>query len=278
MKTSRRSFLKMLLAGGAIGATGLIASNLGLKLLGSQSSAKPNSTTQQTDQKEMKYPYPNDPNTAWGMVIDLQKCTGCQDYPEGQAPCQTACREMHNVPPEMDYIKIYQKQDNVMQKPYNFPRICMQCENPPCVNICPVGAAFRREDGDGLVLIDHGRCIGCRLCMAACPYETRYFNWYKYDEPNKKIIPEDSPYYVTFHPRGVTDKCDFCGGHLGYRGQISGCASACPEGALYYGNLKENAVTNSKGETINVTEIVKARGGYRYKEELGTHPRVYYLP
>ena len=113
--------------------------------------------------------------------------------------------------------------------------------------------------------------------MTACPYETRYFNWDEYEEPNKKILEHDSPMYATNHIRGTTDKCDFCA-HEGYLGRISHCAAACSNGALYYGNLKENMVTNSQGETLDVKKVLNERNGYRYKEELGTNPRVYYLP
>ena len=236
-------------------------------------------------------PVPNRGSMAFGMVIDLNKCDGCkndrvysvaiQDYEPG---CTAACRVMHNVPPEQEWIKIFYTKDNPMTNGYYFPRPCMQCQRPPCVRVCPVGASYHRPldhdgkgPGDGLVLIKYHRCIGCRICMAACPYEVRYFNWAAYDEPNKTIFKYHSPMYATKRTLGTVEKCDFCA-HMGYGGRLAACAQACTKGAIYYGNLKENAVTNSHLETIDVQKTITSRTGFRMKEELGTRPRVYYLP
>ncbi|MHA1983920.1 MAG: 4Fe-4S dicluster domain-containing protein [Candidatus Hodarchaeales archaeon] len=279
MEKNRRNFIKAVIAGSAVIATGVIL--FPKSIPGSSTITKTQKTQQSSTElktlDDLNYPEPNDPNKALGMVIDLDKCNGCVKDNGEEPDCVSACRVSHNVPPEMDWIKIFKKQDNPLQEPYFFPRICQQCENPPCVEVCPVGAALRRHDGDGLVLINHEVCIGCRLCMTACPYETRYFNWEEYEEPNKTLLKYDSPMFATEHIKGTTDKCDFCA-HKGYLGQIAHCASACKSGALYYGNLKENLVTNSQGETLDVKKVVNDRNGYRYKEELGTNPRVYYLP
>jgi molybdopterin-containing oxidoreductase family iron-sulfur binding subunit len=283
MESSRRSFLKMLLAGGSLaGGSLLMLNNLPYGNFAKASLNDSENPPGSQPGDAFNYPNPNDPNKAWGMIIDLNKCRGCGEYGDSEPPCSSACRVMHNVPPEQEWIKIYFVQDNPMQKGYYFPRVCMQCEEPPCRRVCPVNAALRRDDGDGLVLIDHDRCIGCRLCIAACPYEVRYFNWgeYKdqYDDPEKrKLLQFDSPMYVTKHQKGTTDKCDFCG-HFAYQGLLPACVSACTEGALYYGNLKDNAVTNSKNETLNVAKVISENGSYRFKEELGTKPRVYYIP
>ena len=279
MEDDRRRFLKLILAGTVFSAGALVIAK---SIPGSSSKSTTSESNQQSTGKiesidDFHYPNPNDKNKAFGMIIDLEKCNGCEKIEGNEPDCVNACRVSHNVPPEMDWIKIFKKQDNPYQEPYFFPRICMQCEKPPCVEVCPVGAALRRHDGDGLVLIDHKRCIGCRLCMTACPYETRYFNWDEYSEPRASLLKYDSPMFATNHIKGTTDKCDFCG-HEGYMGHISHCAAACNNGALYYGNLKENLVTNSQGETLDVKKVLNERNGYRFKEELGTHPRVYYLP
>jgi molybdopterin-containing oxidoreductase family iron-sulfur binding subunit len=193
---------------------------------------------------------------------------------------------MHNVPPDAEWLKVFYRKDNPLEEGYYFPRPCMQCQNPPCVNVCPVGAALHRphstdgtKEGDGLVLIDYNRCIGCRACMAGCPYQVRYFNWSQYDEThfNTDLYKYHSPMYSTFHIKGVMEKCDFCS-HMAYQGKLSACTAACPKGAIYYGNHKENAMTNSKNETINVKETISKRSGFRFKEEYNTRPRVYYLP
>ncbi|OLS26386.1 MAG: Hdr-like menaquinol oxidoreductase iron-sulfur subunit 1 precursor [Candidatus Heimdallarchaeota archaeon LC_3] len=274
MDKNRRNFLKAIVAGSAVVSGALL---LPKTILGSSSKINiQQSSNELKSLDDLKYPEPNDSNISFGMVIDLDKCDGCEKDNGEEPDCASACRDSHNVPQEMDWIKIYKRQDNPFQEPYFFPRICQQCENPPCVEVCPVGAALRRHDDDGLVLINHDICIGCRLCMTACPYETRYFNWEQYNVPNKNI-KHNSPMYSTKHIKGTTDKCDFCG-HRGYLGEIAHCASACKNGALYYGNLKENLVTNSQGETLDVKKVVNERNGYRYKEELGTNPRVFYLP
>ena len=278
----------MIMAGSIIAVGSILSLNkLSILNKGDASSENVDSTSQSiVPGDKFTYPNPNESNKAWGMVIDLNKCTGCNVSEDEEPACMEACRKMHNVPPDQVWIKIFHVKDNPFTEGYNFPRVCMQCENPPCRNICPVTAALRRDEGDGLVLIDHDRCIGCRLCIAACPYEARYFNWEdqifsqenidKYGW-NPDTVKYDSPMFVTRHQRGTTDKCDFCG-HMAYQGLKPACVSACSEGSLYFGNLKENAVTNSLKETLDVKKVISDRGGYRFKEEVGAKPRVYYIP
>ena len=206
-------------------------------------------------------------NRRWIMVVDLAKCDGC-------AACTKACTEMHNVPYGQEWIKVYQHQDNPGLGPYWFPRPCMQCDNPPCVRVCPVSATFKREDG--VVLIDQNRCIGCRMCMAACPYSARYFNW------SGQLNVEGDDYDIDMetnavHRRGVVGKCHFCSQHL-RSGKLPGCASACRMGAIYFGDELEGAVTNGIGETVELSKLLETGGAFRFLEELGTKPRVYYLP
>lgn len=214
-----------------------------------------------------RYPFSVPSTHQWAMVIDLEKCDGCNQ-------CQVGCDKYHHVPPQQEWIKVYQLQDTESGTPYWFPRVCNQCDNPPCVKVCPVGATFKREDG--IVLIDQDRCIGCRFCLAACPYSARYFNWTEPPQtPQEKAQPYD-PQMNTPHRKGVAEKCLFCP-ELLEQGKLPSCATSCMMGAIYFGDRNEDAVTNQTGETLKLSDLVE-QGAYRPLEELGTHPRVYYLP
>jgi molybdopterin-containing oxidoreductase family iron-sulfur binding subunit len=220
-----------------------------------------------------KGPHPGDPgagNQRWVMVIDLARCDGCGD-------CTEACTAMHVVPEGQEWIKVYEVGHGETSNSHAtfFPRPCMQCDNPPCVNVCPVGASYKREDG--IVLIDQNLCIGCRFCMAACPYSARYFNW---AEPPHTAQELSQPYSVETnlpHRRGVAEKCLFCPA-LTRQGQLPACVSACEMGALFFGDEHEDAVTNSLGETYRLSKLLAEGAAHRHLEELGTEPRVWYLP
>jgi molybdopterin-containing oxidoreductase family iron-sulfur binding subunit len=142
------------------------------------------------------------------------------------------------------------------------------------VKVCPVDATFKRDDG--LVLIDNERCIGCKFCMAACPYSTRVFNW------NEPVIPldiKDLKYSAeTGVPAkiGTVEKCDFCPDRA-REGLLPPCVEACPNGVFYFGDENEDTVSNGD-ETLSFSQLIKDRAAYRFQEELGTKPRVYYLP
>ncbi len=208
------------------------------------------------------------PGRKWVMVIDLSRCDGCKK-------CTEACQKMHFTPPDREWIRVFKMQDAEDTAPYFFPKPCFHCDNPPCTKVCPVGATFKRQDG--IVLIDNERCIGCRFCIAACPYSTRYFNWGRPHHSPKDQKTEYSP--ETGYPRriGTVEKCDFCPEML-EAGGLPQCAAGCAMGAVYFGDQLEDAVTNSKGETERFSRLLKDRAGYRFMEELGTEPRVYYLP
>jgi molybdopterin-containing oxidoreductase family iron-sulfur binding subunit len=151
----------------------------------------------------------------------------------------------------------------------------MHCDNPPCVRGCPVGATYKRTDG--IVMMDQERCIGCRNCIAQCPYSARFFNW---AEPPHTAAELKNVYSVEHnypHRRGVVEKCILCPEML-REGMLPGCAEACKMGALYFGDELEDAVTNAKGETMQFSKIAAKGAGFRLMEELGTEPRVYYLP
>ena len=207
-------------------------------------------------------------NQKWVMVIDLTKCDGCGD-------CTKGCNAMHFVPPMQEWIRVYEVEDNPAAGAYFLARPCMQCDNPPCVRGCPVGATFKRTDG--IVMMDQERCIGCRNCMAQCPYGARSFNW---GEPPHTPAELSQPYSMEYnypHRKGVVEKCIFCP-HLLRAGKLPECAEKCTMGAIYFGDEYEDAVTNSKGETIQLSKVTKQGAGFRLLEELGTNPRVYFLP
>ncbi len=203
----------------------------------------------------------------WVMVIDLARC-------KHALACQRACNKHHDMPEDPAYLNVYEMKDAPDTAPYWMPKTCFHCDRPACVSVCPVDATFKREDG--IVLIDNERCIGCRFCMAACPYSTRVFNW---NEPEQKIDILNMAYDPELGlPRkmGTVEKCDFCPDMLSI-GKLTPCAEACPNGVYFVGDKNEDTVTNGS-ETFRFSELVKNKAGYRYMEDLGTEPSVYYLP
>lgn len=201
------------------------------------------------------------------MVIDLSRCKNVK-------ACQTACNHMHSVHPTQNWIKVLEMQDADKTAPYWEPTTCMHCDEPPCVKVCPVDATFKRQDG--IVLIDSDRCIGCRFCMAACPYSTRVFNW---EEPvlTKEVAEKDYSCETSMpQKKGTVGKCDFCP-DMTRRGELPHCVSACPNGVFMFGDMIQDSVTNG-AETFRFSELIKDKAGYRLMEDLGTKPSVYYLP
>ena len=207
------------------------------------------------------------PGKKFVMVVDLSRC-------KNALKCQKACQKEHLLPSQDKWLKVYKMQDSPESAPYWMPKPCLHCDKPPCVKVCPVDATFKRSDG--LVLIDNERCIGCRFCMAACPYSTRTFNW---EEPHTNNEAEGIAYSPeTSIPRkmGTVEKCDFCPDML-REGKLPHCVTACPNGVYYFGDANEDTVTNGD-ETVRFRQLLKDKAGYRYLEALGTEPSVYYLP
>lgn len=213
------------------------------------------------------------PNRKFVMVIDLAKCSNL-------LKCQSSCNTNHFITGDHAWLKVYKMQEEEDTAPYWMPTVCMHCDHPACVTVCPVDATFKRRDG--LVLIDTERCIGCRFCMAACPYSTRVFNW---KEPNQGEIIMDmgdgtnrpSPEYAGLPSlKGTVDKCDFCP-HKIKENELPHCVTACPNGVYYFGDKYEDTVTNGE-ETLRLSKLLKEKDGYRLMEGLGTKPSVYYLP
>jgi len=214
------------------------------------------------------------PNRKFVMVIDLAKC-------KNALKCVIACNKHHYITGENAWIKVHKMQESKDTAPYWMPRTCMHCDQPACVTVCPVDATFKRRDG--LVLIDNERCIGCRFCMAACPYSIRVFNW---EEPLQGEMSEITMHLGGEHPspdyagmpsyKGTVDKCDFCP-HTIKNNELPHCVTACPNGVFYFGDKYEDTVTNGE-ETLRLNKLLKDKAGYRLLEELGTAPSVYYLP
>ena len=260
METNRRGFLKI----GGICALGLGALPVvdGLALA-----------------KDLPRVSPNPEALAgkkWAMVIDMKKCwekgkPGCKD-------CMLACHKTHNVP-EIPTIKeeikwiwsdgyehVFPGQSsdftNENFHDRQFIVMCNHCTNPACVRVCPTKATFKRPDG--VVMMDFHRCIGCRFCMAGCPFGARSFN---FRDPRPFIQNELNATFPT-RERGVVEKCNFCDERLAV-GKLPACVEACKCGALCFGDQ-----TDPKSD---VRKLLSSRFTIRRKPDLGTEPNVYYI-
>lgn len=209
----------------------------------------------------------------WAMVIDTRLFRGPEDY----EPLIEACHKVHNVPhiPGNQDIKWFwlDKYERVFPDDMNahindktrqasYPLLCNHCTNPPCVRVCPTQATYRMEDG--IVAMDYHRCIGCRFCMAGCPYGARSFNFV---DPRKYLSdPVPNPTFPT-RMIGVVEKCTFCAERLA-AGQMPACVEAAG-GKILFGDLEDPNST--------VRQALAANYSIRRKPNLGTQPGVYYL-
>lgn len=201
----------------------------------------------------------------WTMILDLRYCDGC-------GTCTTACQDRHYLNKDQEWIKVY-KLTGPTGKVSFLPVLCQMCEDPPCQAVCPVGATFRNDQG--LVLIDQSVCIGCKTCMAACPFEARYFNATaptRKPPATKRATPEDPvPQQV-----GTVGKCVWCADGLS-KGELPACVAACTMGVIYIGDLTTDVAVNGNGTAIRISQFLEENDAVRLKEELGTNPRVYYV-
>lgn len=208
----------------------------------------------------------------WAMVVDTRKCTDTL-----REKMIEACNHAHNVPHSENHrheIKWIWNEgfDHAFPGQMNEhlpPEVtrnevvvmCNHCENPPCVRVCPTKATFKRDDG--IVLMDYHRCIGCRFCMAACPYGSRSFNY---------VVPfKDRSLIVSKFPtrmKGVVEKCNFCAEKIA-KGEMPACVDACENNELIFGDLGD---PESK-----VSQILRMHYTIRRKPEIGTQPQVYYI-
>ncbi len=223
---------------------------------------------------------PSSESHEWTMLIDQTQCIGCNR-------CTWACKAVNDFPGDIWWNVVYTQgpRQGTAAGTLFLPRPCMMCKEPPCVDVCPVQATYKRA-GDGLVVMDHEKCIGCRYCMAACPYGARYFNW-KAPDGGNDAIPLFGQAEVPRRPRGVVEKCTFCQHRIdaglakglkpGVKAEATpACVVVCPVPARFFGDLKEGKVYHPTfGERSASSFTSKA---VKLKEELGTNPRVLYLP
>ncbi|TKJ38509.1 4Fe-4S ferredoxin [candidate division LCP-89 bacterium B3_LCP] len=199
----------------------------------------------------------------WGMVINLDRCQ------ENCTACLDACRHENNVALSGDerwdihWIRKVRIEGKIGSKTTEKSVIllCNHCDNPPCAQVCPVQATYKRDDG--IVIIDHHRCIGCRYCMIACPYNARCFNFKDTEEWPNKERPRRS--------HGVAESCHLCAHRLDV-GKMPACVEACQRvgaEALFVGDMNDPA--------SNVSELITNNAVKRLKEDLGTAPKVHYI-
>ncbi len=197
----------------------------------------------------------------FGMVIDLKECLGCQ-------ACTVACKVEHGTPPGIFWNRVTEIEEGEYPavRKYFLPRLCMHCKNPSCVEVCPTGASHQREDG--IVLIDHEKCMGCKYCIVACPFGARYFNEENRGYFGDGLTPYEKVMYRE-HQTGVVEKCNFCVERLD-AGQQPACVGTCIARARYFGDLDD--------PDSEVSQLIRRKHGYRLLEELDNSPSVYYLP
>jgi molybdopterin-containing oxidoreductase family iron-sulfur binding subunit len=209
----------------------------------------------------------------WGLVVDLKKCR----EKDSCNACIRACNAAHNVPQfndrqhEVKWIwtqpfatvfpfaqPLYSPENDIGVK---VPLMCNHCANPPCTRVCPTRATWKRDDG--IVMMDWHRCIGCRYCIAACPYGSRSFNW----QDPRPAIANINPDFPT-RTKGVVEKCNFCDERLA-RGQRPACVDACPQDVFTFGNLAD--------ADSGPRRLLRVRFAVQRKPELGAGPSIYYL-
>ena len=211
----------------------------------------------------------------WAMVIDLRKCIGC-------SACTVACVAENHLPPGVVYRPVSEQEvgtyPNVSRQ--FLPRPCMQCDDPPCTDVCPVAATYKRPDG--VVEINYEKCIGCRYCIPACPYGARTFDWGEnWTDGTPAFEPYEAappPEYGRPWPRrspgsgaspiGNVRKCQFCLHRLN-AGMLPACTSTCVGGATYFGDMNDP-------ESL-VSSLIGNENVERLREDKGTEPKVYYL-
>jgi dimethyl sulfoxide reductase iron-sulfur subunit len=259
---TRWRLLKAMAGAGVVGAVGL--PRIGS---GSEATPEPDQVTAGEATSEIHIEAPPAEASGerqWAFVIDLRLCDGCDK-------CTEACQKDHFLAPDQKWIDVYRMTSSSGQ-PFFMPRLCMHCENPPCEKVCPVGATFMNQEG--VVLVDQKTCIGCRMCMAACPYDARYFNW---DEspPVPEEYSQPMPEFPVPQRQGTVGKCVLCV-HYSESGQLPACVEACSMGALYIADLRADVATNGN-ETVKLSTFLNDNDAIRLKEELGTRPRVFYI-
>jgi len=220
-------------------------------------------------------------NVLYGYGLDISRCIGCRR-------CVYACVEENNQSrdPEIHWIRVlefereravrglaleegnpyYDHEQVPAEGKIYVPISCQQCEDSPCTNVCPTGATW--TEPDGIVVIDYDWCIGCRYCMASCPYGARHFNWSDPQIPADEVNPET--HYLGNRPRqrGVVEKCTFCIQRV-RDGRYPACVEACPVGARKFGNLLD--------PDSEIRYLLKNKRTFVLKAELETRPKFFYF-
>ena len=221
---------------------------------------------------------PAEDGVLFGYALDLSRCIGCRR-------CVYACVDENNLSrePQIHYIRVlemdkqrgvdfthanayYEAETVPREGHFYMPVACQMCEDSPCEKVCPVGATWKEKDG--IVVVDYDWCIGCRYCMAACPYSARKFNWGEPDVPADKLNTEMHYLGNRPRPRGVVEKCTFCVRRV-RQGQYPACVEICPVGARKFGNLLDSA--------SEVRYVIENKRIFILKEELNTQPKFFYF-
>ena len=222
---------------------------------------------------------PAEAGVLWGYGLDLSRCIGCRR-------CVYACVRENNqsrVNPQLQWIRVlrlkkgslinlensehYYNPETVPEPGFMYlPVQCQHCENPPCVRVCPVKATWKEPDG--IVVVDYNWCIGCRYCIAACPYKGRVFNWAEPSVPSEELNTE--VHYLGNRPRmkNVVEKCTFCIQRT-RKGRYPACVEICPTGTRKFGNLLDRA--------SEIRYMIENKRVFRLKEDFNTEPKFYYF-
>lgn len=199
----------------------------------------------------------------YGMVIDLSRCIGCN-------ACTVACKSHNGTPKDIFWGQVLMEEKGKYPNARILPTpiLCMHCEDAPCVAACPTGATYKDENG--IVHIDQDKCIGCRVCMASCPYNARQF---MFDDPETYFPGEETTELEKVQnekfPKGVVTKCDFCSDRL-EEGLLPACVATCPAHARIFGDLDD--------PESEVSKLIIKKDGEPLLSHVGTNPSVYYLP
>jgi Fe-S-cluster-containing dehydrogenase component len=202
----------------------------------------------------------------YGMVIDLKRCYGCYS-------CMMACKTKNHTPPGVFWARVLKGEEGTFPNTVRqaLPVLCMHCDNPSCVEVCPTGATFMQEDG--IVVVNKDTCMGCKSCLMACPYGARYTveSWESYFPDGLPLSPYEEfakQKWEEVSGCGVATKCDFCKDRIP-EGKDPACVEACPANARTFGDLDD--------VDSEVSTLIRRHRGEQLNPELGNDPKVYYL-